>query len=257
MVKISILSIILTIILSVITIYLSAISSARRASKVSPIEALKSSNDIKIKSKKLKVPSIISNLFKTGGELAYKNLKRSKKKYRTTIVSLSVSIFIFITMNSLLTNMFGITNNYYEDFEYNMLFYCSKDDEENINKTKKLNNIDELFLVYEAEEYLKIKDLSHIVEIPNIELEEDGYYDEETDEFIKTGEGKVSSLQILALDNDTYKKYVKKAGLNYEKVKNAGILCDEYKYYDEKNKLVSIRRYNYSVRRYNYRNVRR
>lgn len=77
--KVSIIPIIISIILGFITIYLSAISSAKKAAKVSPIEQLRNSDEIKIKNKKLKTPKIIEKVFKTGGVLAYKNLKRSKK----------------------------------------------------------------------------------------------------------------------------------------------------------------------------------
>ena len=53
-VDVSIIPIILSIILGIITIYLSSISSARKASKVSPIEGLRNSKEIKINNKKLK-----------------------------------------------------------------------------------------------------------------------------------------------------------------------------------------------------------
>ncbi len=246
-INISILPIILSAILGIVTIYLSAISSARKASKISPIELLRNSQDIKIKRKKLKTPEIIKKVFKTGGVLAYKNLKRSKKKYRTTVISLAVSIFIFITMNALLTNMFDLTGNYYEDYDYNIMIYCRGSEQEDINKIKKISNIDEYFILYQyVKSSLKINDLSKINEIPGIELDTDGYYDEEKKEFISTGE-KVSSLEIVALDNNTFKKYVKKAGINYEKVKATGILCDEYLYYEESGTQVQTRRYKYSV----------
>lgn len=246
-IDISLLPILLTILLGVITIYLSAISSARKASKVSPIDLLRNSNEIKIKSKKLKTPIIIQKCFKIGGELAYKNLKRSKKKYRTTVISLAVSIFIFIAMNSLLTNMFGVTNNYYEDYEYNVSIYCRGENQESVEKITRLNDIEESFVLYENEEYMKIKDLSKVNEIPEIELMEDGYYDEETDEFISSGEGKISALQIVGLDNETFQKYLKKIGVKPEKVKNTGILADDYLYYDDAGKQIETRIYNYSV----------
>lgn len=44
----------------------------------------------------MKTPRIIDKLFGIGGVVAYKDLKRSGKKYRTTVISLTVSIFLFI-----------------------------------------------------------------------------------------------------------------------------------------------------------------
>ena len=246
-VKISILPILLSVLLSMITIYISALSSAKKASKVSPIDLLRNTNEIKIKSSKLKTPKIIEKLFKTGGVLAYKNLKRSKKKYRTTVISLAVSIFIFIAMSSLLANMFDVTSNYYEDYDYNIMIYCRGHEQEDVDKITKLSNIDEYFVLYENKQSLKIKDLSKINEIEGIELQEDGYYDEEQDRFILSGEGKVSNLQVLALDNESWNKYVKKIGANSEKVKNTGILCDTYLYYNDSGKQIETRIYKYSV----------
>src|SRR5574344_1418051 len=76
--------IMVSIIVSTITIYLSCIIPAIKASKVSPIEAIRSNNDVKIKNKKLRTPKWIKKIFKIGGDISYKNLKRSSKKYRTT-----------------------------------------------------------------------------------------------------------------------------------------------------------------------------
>lgn len=246
-VNISILPVFVATLLSVITIYLSAISSARKASKVSPIEALRNSNEIKIKKKQLKTPKMITKFFKTGGMLAYKNLKRSKKKYRTTVVSLAVSIFIFIVMNSLLANMFDLTNNYYEDYDYNVMIYCRGNSQADIDKITSLSNIEKSFILYGNNAYLKISDLSKVNEIKGKELTEDSYYDEETEKFIPTGEGKVSELQIVALDQETWHQYLKKIGVKPEKVKKKGILCDECLYYEDSGKQVEVRRYQYSV----------
>ena len=76
---------IISIILGLITVYLSCLSAARKARKVTPLEAVRSSNEIKIDRKKIKSPKLIKKLFGMGGVIAYKNLKRSKKKYRNVI----------------------------------------------------------------------------------------------------------------------------------------------------------------------------
>lgn len=245
--NISIIPIILSILLGIITIYLSAISSARKAGKVSPIENLRNSDDIKINSKKLKAPKIISKIFKTGGVLAYKNLKRSRKKYRTTVISLTVSIFIFIAMNSFITNMFSFTSNYYTNYDYNTMISGdlenSKSDE--LSKIIKLEGIDEYFILYELNKaYYKVFNLSKINLTNDEELPEDSYYDKTLEKSIPTGKGKYSSLAIYALDDNSFRKYVKKIGKDYEKVKSTGILADSYIYYDGSvNK--EVRRYNY------------
>ena len=245
--KVSIYPIILSAVLGIITIYLSALSSAKKASKVSPIDLLKNPNEVKLKSKKLKVPFLISKIFGTGGVLAYKNLKRSKKKYRTTVVSLAVSIFVFIAMSSFIANMFDVTGNYYKDYDYNISIDCGGRTQDEIDKISKLRYIDESYWLYECEQYLKINDLSKINNVEGIQLEEDEYYDEQQKEYVPTGEGKVSKLQIFALDNNSWNKYMKKIGANGEKLKDSGVLCDEYLYYEESGKGITQRIYKYSV----------
>ena len=65
--KVTLTPIIIAVVLGAITIYLSAISSARKASKVSPIDNLRGSQEIHLKGKKLKTPKIISKTFKLSG----------------------------------------------------------------------------------------------------------------------------------------------------------------------------------------------
>ncbi|MBP3635654.1 MAG: ABC transporter permease [Bacilli bacterium] len=246
-VKITILPIILSVILSIITIYLSALSSSKKASKVNPIELLRNSEEIEIKSKKLKVPFIISKLFKTGGELAYKNLKRSKKKYKTTVLSLTVSIFIFITMNALVTNMFNLSGNYYENYDYNIKLSVRGNGQSVIEKILKLDNIDEYHVLYDSQGGLKIFDLSKVKineRTDGFELPEDAYYDEELKQLVLTGKGKYITLEIIALDNNSYLEYLKKIGVNKQKLQGKGILCDNYLYY-ENAKQIEKRTYEY------------
>ena len=86
------------IIFSVITIFLSAYIPARRASKISPIDAIRQTRDIKLMTRQVKTRKITRRLFGIEGELALKNLKRNKKKYAITIFSMVISIVLFLTV---------------------------------------------------------------------------------------------------------------------------------------------------------------
>lgn len=249
--NISIISLLISVVLGYVTIYLSARASSKRASRISPIEGLKNSNDIKIKNKKLKVPKIISKAFKMGGVLAYKNLKRSKKKYRTTVISLAVSIFVFITMNSFITNMFSFTGNYYEDYDYNMILRqnISELSDEKLNKIRSSKNVQQCFILYETanEQNIRIEDLSKINIQDTTDLSQEYYIDEKTNKPVYTGK-KYSGLEIRALDSQSFEKYCKKIGVDYEKVRKSGILCDIGEYYNEEtNNTKETRRYKYEI----------
>lgn len=239
--KISLLPILISVILGYITIYLSSLSSARKASKVSPIDNLKSNNEINIKSKKLKTPKIISKIFKTGGELAYKNLKRSKRKYRTTVLSLTISIFVFISMYSFIKEGFNQSELYYKDYDYNISIFKhnGEDQTDSIEEIKKLSGVDEIYVVSHLKnyEYIKIYDMSKVNE------------DIEDREYMKDEDGReYKGLEVLGLDDETFKKYAKKIKANYDEVKDKGILVDEVMFYvenGESSKSVISRAYKY------------
>lgn len=145
--------------------------------------------------------------------------------------------------------MFDFAGDYYEDYDYNLKVYSGVDflSNEEKNKILSLDNIDEHFIIYDDKiGTIRIKDLSKINQIEEIELEDDFYYDQERKEAISTGEGKVSRIQIVGIDNESFKKYAKKIGADYEEIKSSGVLCDNYKYYDENEKNTKeIRRYKY------------
>ncbi len=244
-VKVTMMPVLISVILGIITIYLSALSSAKRASKVSPIELLRNSEKIKIKPKKLKAPKIISKLFGEGGELAYKNLKRSKKKYRTTVISISISIFIFIAMNSFLVNAFDLSNNYYKDYDYNLRMNIREISEEDIEKIVNVDGVNEKYISYKCSKDLKIFDLSKInTEGGILVVSEDARYDKEKGISVKTGKGKRACLEIIGLDNDSFIKYANKVGVDGKKLNDSGILFDSHLFYNN-DKLMEARRYTY------------
>ena len=113
-------AILVAIILGIITIYFSALKSATRASKVSEIDSIRNSANLKISSKKIKSPKYIKKIFGIGGVISFKNLKRNKKKYRTTIISITVSTFVFIALYSFMELAFQNVNNELKVSDFNI-----------------------------------------------------------------------------------------------------------------------------------------
>ena len=241
--RISIYPIIISIILGIITIYLSSIASAIKASRVSPIEAIRNNQEIKIKNNKLKTPWIIKKLFKTSGEIAYKNLKRSKKKYRTTVISLVVSILTFITMNTFINYGFKITGTYYTDFDYDIEVQYDNPTEEDIQKILSVPDIKEYNIAYDIDQSFMVKDLDKLTDIGKKYYINKVYYDEKTDSYIDATD---YSIRILLLENDSFNKYIKENNLNSKKIGNKGILVDTVTYEDNKKTIVN-RLTNYKV----------
>ena len=101
-------AIIFAALLGIVTIYFSARKSAKKASKISPIDSIRNSEDISIKTSNLKTPKIIRSLFGIGGEISYKNLKRNKKKYKTTVLAIIISVVLFVSLASFVSQGFDI-----------------------------------------------------------------------------------------------------------------------------------------------------
>ena len=93
----SLASIIASIVISLITVLISAYIPALRASKKSAIDAIRQAGDIKLNYKNVKTSKLTYKLFGLEGLIASKNFKRNKKKYRSTIISISMSIILFIS----------------------------------------------------------------------------------------------------------------------------------------------------------------
>lgn len=92
----------LTVLFSAATILLSAWIPARRASRVSPIDAIRQSGEIQEgKPLNLRTNPLIRRVFGFEGELALKSLRRDRKRYLTTLLSLMISIILFVAFNAL------------------------------------------------------------------------------------------------------------------------------------------------------------
>lgn len=91
-------SILIAVLFAIATIFISAYIPARRASKITPMEAIRQSKDVKITSKSVKTSRLTKKIFGLEGEIALKNMKRNKKRYRSLIFSLFISVVLFISV---------------------------------------------------------------------------------------------------------------------------------------------------------------
>lgn len=92
-------AIIVPVAFAALTIFISAWIPARRASKITPIDAIRQSKEIKLTSRVVKTNPVTRALFGFEGEIALKNLKRSRRKYRATVLSLVISLVLFLTVS--------------------------------------------------------------------------------------------------------------------------------------------------------------
>lgn len=206
-------AVLVALVLGIVTIYFSARKSAKKASKISPIDAIRNSESIKIKANKVKAPKIINKLFGIGGEISYKNLKRNKRKYRTTVISIVVSVFTFIALSTFVNSAFSTTRTNFDYLDYNISL--SADPSENNGLYEKMVETTKLEGV---EKYILLRQQGIIVDNPN--------YSNKYKDLVEDLETDQKYINIRSIGKEAYKEYLNKLGLDYEEYKDKAILFD-------------------------------
>ncbi len=218
--------IIIPVIFMIIVIGVSAFIPSRRASKVSPIEAIRQNDDIKINKKKIRTSKLVLKLFGIEGEIALKNIKRNKKKYRVTIVSLFISIVLFISFSSYMNYTLNTASSVMGEVPYDyQISYFGGDPN---NDKEALDKINEIVKSSDVKEYVSYS-------VGNLSIIGDYTYSDEYLDFYKSAYGengikalnnlKYQSIYILVLDDNSYNKYKNLIGLDKDSV----ILLNKFK----------------------------
>ena len=119
-IEISPVAIIFASLLSFMTVIISAYIPAKKAIKINPIDSVRQLDEIKIRRKSVKVSPLTGKLFGFEATLSSKNFKRNKRKYRTTVFSLFVSVVLFISASSLATYFTDIVEAESHDMNYDV-----------------------------------------------------------------------------------------------------------------------------------------
>lgn len=218
---ISLWAILAAVLLSGVTIFCSGLQAARRAAKISPINAIRANDTVKIRGKELKCPVYIRRWFGVGGRIAYKNLRRARVKYRATVVSIVVSVVVFIGMTTFVQSSLAATGLYYHDRRYQI--WVSLYDEDAYEQAKRMV---ELAGVQEAE----------IVRngVMTVDADTLSY----TEEYLREWPDASSRSEIIwfrSIGDAAYERFCKEVGVSPEQVEDKAIVYAEYKqtYFDE------------------------
>lgn len=197
-------ALILAVILSIATIYFSATGSARRAAKVTPLEAIRNTKEIKIKSAKLKTPEIIGRIWGIGGVISYKNIKRNNKKYRTTVTSIVICSVTFIVISYFMSMAFSVVGMSYASVDYNIGINMSCKKDLDIEKLSEL-----LSGIEGAKDYLVGAGYYFDVDKPEYTKK----YGEYCGQLYDDSEDVSQEFLITVLNDKSYDKYASDAGI--------------------------------------------
>lgn len=212
--------IICAIVLSAVTIFCSSFFIALRASRIPPLVAIRGNKDIKVKNNKpYRTSKLTKKLFGVGGEIASKSLKRSRKKYRTTVISIVVSVAMFIAVSAFMDYGMTFTDHYYGNTDYSyMVSGIDANQAETIEKMPEIENYLTVGLQYG---YVS-------ADVPVNECGKNFLYDEPDGT-------KSFGAEFLEFEHDTFVKICRELKLDYSKVKGGVLVYSKVTPYDMEN----------------------
>lgn len=222
-------SLLVAVAIASLTIFISTYIPARRASRITAIDAIRQTQDVKLSSKAVKTNKLVRKLFGVEADISLKNLKRNKKRYQVTVFSLAVSIVLFLSV-SFFTDSFqrsiALTQN---DLKYDLAIYTDDKDAlpDLVNEISNLETVTSfnfsrsigLNTWVERENLLKSQ-LDLIEEFPDL-LEDNkfGYY-----------------VSLTSLDAASFSEYAQLTGTKLENLSdvtnNPAIVIDTITYED-------------------------
>ena len=231
------------VLLGAATVFLSSVSVAITASKVAPIEAVRQSGSVKLKKAKkksnYKTPKPIGRIFGEGGVIAWKNMKRSKRQYRVTVISLAVSTILFLSVSTFVEAGFKVAKESIDDKKFDIYIHGSSManwDSPNYPDGKERPN--------RTEEYRQF--FEKVAKNPNVQschysfdigtyrfvIPEDKIYSyqirgiPDIPQYFPPSENRDAELDIVTVDDQTYAEIVKLTGKTAQELKGKAIILN-------------------------------
>ena len=207
-------AIIIAVVVALITVLISAWIPSKRATKVSAVEAIRQNMDVK-NTKPVKTSKLTYKLFGLSGMLANKHYKRNKKKYRTTVLSLFMSIVLFVSASAFTDYLMETVGVGFGSVGYDLTMYESGNEFDKITPEELLNRMKAAKSVnggaYSQERYVN-------AEISTKYLTDEGI------EFLDKNQGQSEDKSsrdahsyITFVDDATFSALLKENGLNEKK----------------------------------------
>ena len=207
-------AIIIAVVVALITVLISAWIPSKRATKVSAVEAIRQNMDVK-NTKPVKTSKLTYKLFGLSGMLANKHYKRNKKKYRTTVLSLFMSIVLFVSASAFTDYLMETVGVGFGSVGFDLTMHASGNEFDKITPEELLNRMKAAKSVtggaYSQERYVN-------AEISTKYLTDEGI------EFLDKNQGQSEDKSsrdahsyITFVDDATFRALLKENGLNEKK----------------------------------------
>lgn len=124
----------LIVILAALTVFVSIISPVQKAARITAIDAIRKTDEIKRKGK-IRTPFIITKLFGFEGDIAFKNLRRNGRKSRTIIACICICAVLFLSCNYFCETFKEVSNLDYE-IPYQIMYQYSAESKAQLEKAR-------------------------------------------------------------------------------------------------------------------------
>ena len=204
----------------IITILVSAMVPALRAGRISPIEAIRQTNDIKDPkfARNIRGRGILGTVFGVGGLIAHRNAKRNKKSYRAISFSLAICLFLFLGGSGFIyymrLSMKGLNVPYYYNYhiQFNSIYNDTFDQEyltqefreKLVGQLRTSSSIIEAVYIRKANLHIVV-DESNLTDVGKLAV----------GEYIVDGQMHYRD-QVYFVEDTEYEAYLKQLGLNPE-----------------------------------------
>lgn len=200
------------LLVSIFTIFISSFIPSLKASRITPIDAIRQRQEIKVKARSLRSSKLVRVIFGYEGELANKNLKRNGRKARVITVSIAMSVILFLSCNYF-CDMFTRSVNVEGMLPYQIGVVMNYDEREKVLEAlSRTDGIDRYYCV--NNDYT-----SYSGDIEN-ELQKTKYYTDTYKNFASDG----YSLYVNYIDDKDFDEFCKANNIDYTQY-----YTDEYK----------------------------
>ncbi|MBF8984521.1 FtsX-like permease family protein [Lutibacter sp. B2] len=201
-------AIVIAAVVSMVTILISAYIPARKAANTPVMESIRQTNEIKVESKAVKTSKFAQRIYGLEGTLALKNFKRNKKRYRSIVLSLTLSVVLFVSASAFGMYLKQAAELSVVDVDYDICFSTQDMDEREVFRLyDELKTADG---VYESS-YQAILEYSCAVKTSNFS---DSY--REFAGYASPNETDNLSMDIQFIEDSEYLRFIEGLGLPAE-----------------------------------------
>lgn len=223
-------ALVIAVVVAVVTVLISSMIPAAKAVRMTAMDALRESRDVRIRSKNVRTGKWVFYLFGFEGMLASKNFKRNRRKYRLTVFSLSISIILFIVTSCFNGYMSESVNIMQQASTADIMLSAEKKDMLGVSAEEARKSMERVQDVEEAAYSLPV-DFAYLL-VDREDLDE-GYYELNKGQggaasyigFHKKSDKVLVDVALNFVDDVSYEKFLKENHMDVSKYMDGERLC--------------------------------